>query len=67
MVAKNGRIVVTASSVHDPDSLGELRVLRRRWVTSRVSQVQWKKLVDGKPFNSDKAYKDCKVSAYLHV
>lgn len=60
-----GRIVVTASSVHDPDSpggsqgakatLGDLKGLER---DGRNFEM-----VDGNEFNADKAYKDSKVSA----
>jgi protochlorophyllide reductase len=59
-----GRIVVTASSLHDPDSpggaqgekatLGDLQGLER---DGRNFEM-----VDGNPFNADKAYKDSKVS-----
>lgn len=59
-----GRIVVTASSVHDPDSpggsqgekatLGDLEGLER---DGRNFEM-----VDGNEFNADKAYKDSKVS-----
>jgi len=58
-----GRIVVTASGVHDPESpggaqgekatLGDLQGLER---DGRNFEM-----VDGNPFNADKAYKDSKV------
>ena len=60
-----GRIVVTASAVHDPDSpggaqgekatLGNLEGLVRDGINFEM--------VDGNEFNADKAYKDSKVSA----
>lgn len=62
-----GRIVVTASGVHDPESpggaqgekatLGNLAGLERDGIHFDM--------VDGNPFNADKAYKDSKVS--IHV
>lgn len=64
MNADSGRIVVTASGVHDPDSpggaqgspatLGDLRGLRE--------DGKLFEMVDGSKFNADKAYKDSKVS-----
>ena len=62
-----GRIVVTASGVHDPDSpggaqgvpatLGDLQGLER---DGRNFDM-----VDGGEFNADKAYKDSKVRVFL--
>lgn len=59
-----GRIVVTASGVHDPESpggaqgekatLGDLKGLERDGIHFDM--------VDGNEFNADKAYKDSKVS-----
>ena len=58
-----GRIVVTASSVHDPASAGgaqgvpaTLGNLQGLEYTGRSAQM-----VDGEPFNADKAYEDSKV------
>jgi NAD(P)-dependent dehydrogenase (short-subunit alcohol dehydrogenase family) len=60
-------IVVTASSVHDPASpggaqgetatLGELQGLIEQGVECEM--------IDGRPFNADKAYKDSKVRNYF--
>lgn len=62
-LARNGKIVVTASSVHDPDSpggaqgrkatLGDLQGLRTKGKDCEM--------IDGTPFDADKAYKDSKV------
>lgn len=66
-VKRNGRIIVTASGVHDPDSpggaqgekatLGALDGLERDGVRFEM--------VDGAPFNPDKAYKDSKLCNVL--
>jgi len=66
-----GRIVVTASSVHDPDSpggaqgktatLGNLQGLEDA-VSSGTGLFD---MVDGGPFNADKAYKDSKLCNVL--
>lgn len=72
MINKDGgRIVVTASSVHDPDSpggaqgetatLGDLQGLEKA-VSSGSGQFD---MVDGNPFNADKAYKDSKLCNVL--
>jgi protochlorophyllide reductase len=63
----SGRIVVTASSVHDPDSpggaqgktatLGNLKGFEDA-VASGTGKFD---MVDGGPFNADKAYKDSKL------
>ena len=63
MMQPFGRIVVTASGVHDPDSpggaqgktatLGNLEGLERDGANFEM--------VDGQPFNADKAYKDSKL------
>ena len=60
---ESGKIVVTASSVHDPDSpggaqgipatLGNLEGLIRDGKTCEM--------IDGQPYNGDKAYKDSKL------
>jgi protochlorophyllide reductase len=64
---ESGRIVVTASSVHDPESpggkqglaatLGELKGFER---DGRMFEM-----VDGGPYNGDKAYKDSKLCNIL--
>jgi protochlorophyllide reductase len=66
-VKRNGRIIVTASGVHDPDgpggaqgekaTLGDLSGLERDGVRFEM--------VDGAPFNADKAYKDSKLCNVL--
>mmetsp|Transcript_13201 Transcript_13201/g.22214 ORF Transcript_13201/g.22214 Transcript_13201/m.22214 type:complete len:452 (-) Transcript_13201:94-1449(-) len=66
-----GRIVVTASSVHDPDSpggaqgktatLGDLKGLEDA-VASGTGKFD---MVDGGSFNADKAYKDSKLCNVL--
>ncbi len=68
-----GRIVVTSSSVHDPESpggaqgatatLGDLRGLEYA-VSNGSRQFD---MVDGGPFNADKAYKDSKLCNILFV
>lgn len=70
-IAESGRIVVTASSVHDPDSaggaqgvpatLGQLEGLERA-VSSGTGQFD---MVNGGSFNADKAYKDSKLCNIL--
>ena len=59
----NGRIVVTASGVHDPDSPGGAQ-----GVTATLGNLEGLEkygrnceMIDGKPYNPDKAYKDSKV------
>ena len=69
----SGRIVVTASSVHDPDSpggaqgetatLGDLQGFEKA-VMSGGGTKQFD-MVDGMPFNADKAYKDSKLCNIL--
>jgi protochlorophyllide reductase len=64
LVSTGGRIVVTASGVHDPNSpggkqgfpagLGDLEGLEKEGKSCEM--------IDGSPFNADKAYKDSKVS-----
>ena len=68
-----GRIVVTSSSVHDPESpggaqgatatLGNLQGLENA-VSNGSRQFD---MVDGMPFNADKAYKDSKLCNILFV
>jgi protochlorophyllide reductase len=63
----SGRIVITASGVHDPESpggaqgktatLGNLEGLERDGASFEM--------VDGQPFNADKAYKDSKLCNVL--
>mmetsp|Transcript_29137 Transcript_29137/g.58132 ORF Transcript_29137/g.58132 Transcript_29137/m.58132 type:complete len:454 (-) Transcript_29137:18-1379(-) len=68
---EGGRIVVTASGVHDPESpggaqgekatLGDLSGLENA-VANNSKQFD---MVDGRPFNADKAYKDSKLCNVL--
>lgn len=58
-----GRIVVTASAVHDPDTLGG-----QQGKTATLGDLEGFErdgknfeMVDGNPYNGDKAYKDSKV------
>lgn len=68
---ETGRIVVTASSVHDPDSpggaQGELATLGNlQGFEQAVTNGNGKfDMVDGQPFNADKAYKDSKLCNVL--
>lgn len=67
-MASTGRIVVTASGVHDPASpggaqgvpatLGDLEGLGTQGAACEM--------IDGEEFNADKAYKDSKVSHRVH-
>jgi protochlorophyllide reductase len=67
MVKEDGRIIITASSVHDPESpggaqgvpatLGELKGLSE--------QGRNCEMINGEKFNADKAYKDSKVRRCL--
>jgi protochlorophyllide reductase len=61
--ANAGRIVVTASGVHDPDSpggaQGETATLGDLDGLARLGRDC--EMIDGGPFNADKAYKDSKV------
>mmetsp|Transcript_2240 Transcript_2240/g.3877 ORF Transcript_2240/g.3877 Transcript_2240/m.3877 type:complete len:445 (-) Transcript_2240:273-1607(-) len=71
LIKDTGRIVVTASSVHDPDSpggaqgktatLGDLKGFEDA-VASGTKKFD---MVDGGPFNADKAYKDSKLCNVL--
>lgn len=65
MMANDGRIVVTASSVHDPESPGGAQGVPATLGTLDGLRFQGKdcEMLDGNPFNADKAYKDSKVRA----
>lgn len=58
-----GRIVVTASGVHDPDGPGGAQGEKATLgdLAGIISGPDFE-MVDGAPFNADKAYKDSKVS-----
>jgi hypothetical protein len=59
----DGRIVVTASSLHDPDSPGgaQGKTATLGDLTGFERDGKFFEMVDGEPFNADKAYKDSKV------
>jgi protochlorophyllide reductase len=63
-----GRIVVTASSVHDPDSPGgaQGKTATLGDLTGLTREGNNFEMVDGNPFNADKAYKDSKVCQHEH-
>ena len=64
--SNGGRIVVTASSVHDPDSPGgaQGKTATLGDLTGFERDGRLFEMVDGEPFNADKAYKDSKVSGF---
>jgi protochlorophyllide reductase len=63
MLASDGRIVVTASSVHDPESPGGAQGIPATLGDLHGLQQLGRncEMLDGSPFNADKAYKDSKV------
>lgn len=67
----DGHIVVTASSVHDPDSPGgaQGKTATLGDLTGFERDGRLFEMVDGEPFNADKAYKDSKVChvEFIHV
>ena len=58
-----GRIVVTASGVHDPDSPGGAQGVPATLGDLKGLEKEGKacEMIDGGAFNADKAYKDSKV------
>lgn len=58
-----GRIVVTASSVHDPESPGgaQGRTATLGNLEGLTRDGRNFEMVDGNPYNGDKAYKDSKA------
>lgn len=60
-----GRIVVTSSSVHDPDSSGGAQGVPATLGDLQGLELQGRdcEMIDGGSFNGDKAYKDSKVCA----
>jgi protochlorophyllide reductase len=58
-----GRIVITASAVHDPDSPGgaQGRTATLGNLDGFVRDGRNFEMVDGQPYNGDKAYKDSKL------
>lgn len=65
LFASDGRIIVTASSVHDPESPGGAQGIPATLGKLDGLQKFGKdcEMIDGNTFNADKAYKDSKVSA----
>jgi hypothetical protein len=63
MMTSDGHIVVTASSVHDPESPGGAQGIPATLGNLDGLRLQGKdcEMLDGNPFNADKAYKDSKV------
>ena len=63
-----GRIVVTASGVHDPDGPGGAQGEKATLgdLAGMAAGPDFES-VDGAPFNPDKAYKDSKVSLCAHL
>jgi protochlorophyllide reductase len=62
MVRKDGRIIVTASSVHDPDSPGGAQGSKAKLGDlSGLANGPNFDMVDGGSFDADKAYKDSKL------
>lgn len=66
-MAKDGQIVVTASSVHDPESPGGSRGVPATLGDLRGLAELGKncEMIDGGDFNADKAYKDSKLCNVL--
>lgn len=70
-IKDNGRIVVTASGVHDPDSPGGAQGVPATlgdlsgFETAVASGNAKFDMVDGAAFNADKAYKDSKLCNVL--
>jgi protochlorophyllide reductase len=63
-LSNDGRIVVTASSVHDPESPGGAQGVPATLGTldGLLKYGRDCEMLDGNAFNADKAYKDSKVS-----
>lgn len=61
--SSSGRIIVTASGVHDPESPGGAQGPTASLGDLRGLDLQGREceMLDGLPFNADKAYKDSKV------
>jgi len=68
-MAEQGRIVVTASGVHDPDSPGGAQGVPAGLGDLKGLQQDGKscEMIDGSAFNADKAYKDSKVRSSMVV
>jgi protochlorophyllide reductase len=59
----SGRIVITASAVHDPDSPGgaQGKTATLGNLEGLIRDGKMFEMVDGQPYNGDKAYKDSKL------
>lgn len=66
-VAKDGKIVVTASGVHDPESPGGAQGVPAHFGDMKGLETEGRycEMIDGSPFNADKAYKDSKLANVL--
>jgi NAD(P)-dependent dehydrogenase (short-subunit alcohol dehydrogenase family) len=66
-LARDGKIVVTGSSVHDPDSPGGAQGVPATLGDLKGLQMEGKdcEMIDGTAFNADKAYKDSKVGTFV--
>jgi protochlorophyllide reductase len=64
---QGGRIVVTASGVHDPASPGGAQGSKATLGTLQGLEQQGRQcaMLDGGPYDPDKAYKDSKVSVTI--
>jgi protochlorophyllide reductase len=66
-VAKDGKIVVTASGVHDPESPGGAQGVPASLGELKGLEIEGRscEMIDGGTFNADKAYKDSKLCNVL--
>jgi protochlorophyllide reductase len=67
MMEPTGRMVITASGVHDPESPGGAQGMTATLGTLEglIRDGANFEMVDGQPFNADKAYKDSKLCNVL--
>lgn len=67
LLAPQGRIVITASGVHDPESPGGAQGIPATLgdLQGLVSVGRGCEMIDGGAFNGDKAYKDSKVCHFV--
>lgn len=66
-VSANGKIVVTASGVHDPESPGGAQGVPATLGDMKGLETEGRhcEMIDGSAFNADKAYKDSKLCNVL--
>lgn len=66
-MASDGKIVITASGVHDPDSPGGAQGVPATLGDLKGLEMEGRhcEMIDGNPFNADKAYKDSKLCNVL--